>query len=195
MKEKVFPRLSGYRPLQRRRTTTLCKWLDALNSLGWPADIARLTERPAPDERDSFYSTVMDEILLEIGYRVWLKTKSAGRRERMSDLTLPQNLSASGQELWDWAERLSNVVQLKQEQRDLAAKIKNLTTTCGSCEFWMMSSCPRESRLPSGGKSGPSMNDRVCAKFAITAHSQELVGQSQARLAQIEHESAGGASE
>jgi len=104
----------------------------------------------------------------------------------MKDLTLPQSISSNGQELWDWAARLSNVVQLKQEQRDLTAKIKSLTTTCGNCEFWMKASCPRETRLPNGRKSGPSMSDRVCAKFVIKAHSQELVEQLQARLAKID---------
>lgn len=79
MKEKVFPRLNGYRPLQRRRTATLRKWLDALNCWEWPSDIAELTERPAPDERDSFYSTVMDEILLELGFRTWLKAQTKAR--------------------------------------------------------------------------------------------------------------------
>lgn len=71
MSEKVFPQLSRYRPLQRRRKATLCKWLDALNRWQWPADIARLTERPAPEQRDSFYSKVMDEIFWELGFRSW----------------------------------------------------------------------------------------------------------------------------
>lgn len=75
MKEKVFPQLSGYRPLQRRRMATLCKWLDALNRWEWPADIAKLTERSMPDERDRIYSSVMDEIFLELGFRAWAKAR------------------------------------------------------------------------------------------------------------------------
>lgn len=79
MSEKVFPQLSGYRPLQRRRTATLCKWLDALNCWEWPADIAKLTERPTPDERDRFYSTVMDEIFLELGFRAWINFRNRSK--------------------------------------------------------------------------------------------------------------------
>lgn len=75
MSEKVFPQLSGYRPLRRRRTATLCKWATALNYWKWPADIAKLTERPAPNERDGFYSIVMNEILLELGFRAWINAR------------------------------------------------------------------------------------------------------------------------
>lgn len=71
MREKVFPHLSGYRPLRRRRTVTLCKWLDALNCWKWPADIAKLTERSAPGKGDRFRSDVMDVIFLELGHRMW----------------------------------------------------------------------------------------------------------------------------
>ena len=76
MREKVFPQLNGYRPLQRRRMATLCKWLDALNKWEWPADIANLTERPMPDRKDRFRSDVMDVILLEMGFRTWIKTRT-----------------------------------------------------------------------------------------------------------------------
>jgi hypothetical protein len=79
MKEKVFPQLSGYRPLQRRRTATLIKWLDALNCWEWPADIAKLTERQAPDTQDITYSTVMGEIVSELGFRVWLKARGGAK--------------------------------------------------------------------------------------------------------------------
>jgi len=71
MREKVFPHLSGYRPLQRRRTTTLCKWLTALNRYEWPAEIAKLTEREKPDRLSEFRSDVMDVIFLELGFRMW----------------------------------------------------------------------------------------------------------------------------
>lgn len=77
MSEKIFPQLSGYRPLRRRRTATLRKWLDALNCWKWPADIAKLTERPAPSHRDRFYSIVMNEILLELGFRAWINARNS----------------------------------------------------------------------------------------------------------------------
>jgi len=71
MSETVFPQLSGYRPLRRRRSSTLCKWLDALNCWKWPADIAKLTQRPDPGKGDPFRSAVMEAILLELGFRAW----------------------------------------------------------------------------------------------------------------------------
>jgi hypothetical protein len=71
MKEKVFPNLSSYRPLQRRTTTTLCKWATALNQWEWPAEIARLTGQHAPGKQDEIRRWVMDEIFRELGIRVW----------------------------------------------------------------------------------------------------------------------------
>lgn len=72
MKEKVFPNLSGYRPLRRRTTPTLCKWVTALNQWEWPAEIARLTGQHAPGKQDEIRRRVMDEILQELGMRAWI---------------------------------------------------------------------------------------------------------------------------
>lgn len=70
---KVFPELSGYRPLQRRQIKTLCHWLTELNRWHWPKEIERLTERSSPERLDKFRTEVMDEIFRELGFRSWIK--------------------------------------------------------------------------------------------------------------------------
>jgi hypothetical protein len=74
MREKVFPTLAGHRPLQRRKAETLRKWLRELNSWGWPREIAELTQRVNPGNESHFRSQVMDAILIELGYRFWLRS-------------------------------------------------------------------------------------------------------------------------
>lgn len=81
MKTRVFPKL-GYRPLRRRKALTLCDWLNRLNRWEWPAEIKHLTGRPKPVKADELWQQVMDEILIELGHRVWLILRPSERVAR-----------------------------------------------------------------------------------------------------------------
>ena len=83
----------------------------------------------------------------------------------MADISLPKTISPNGQEIWDWAARLSAERQRIAKIRELTIDIRNVGTVCGDCDLWMKSSyCPREVNV-NGRRRGPSMNAAICGKF------------------------------
>lgn len=80
---------------------------------------------------------------------------------------LPENISPNGQEIWDWAAKLSEHTHRVHAIRTLSADISGIGNRCGDCDKWMKSrECPRE-RNVNGWNHGPSCNDYVfsCRSF------------------------------
>ena len=93
---------------------------------------------------------------------------------------LPQQVSPSGRELWDWATRFSDHIHRRDEIARLTREIAQIGRTCGDCYSWMKSrECPREKNV--GGISrGPSCKEPICKQFVETslasARRKELQG-------------------
>jgi len=101
------------------------------------------------------------------------------------DLKLPTEISGNGQELWDWAARVSQATQRAQRCRELRGSIANLRSQCGSCKLWMTTRCPRETLSPTGRKLGPSMSDTKCSKFDMKAVYVKLADEQTAELEEL----------
>lgn len=78
---------------------------------------------------------------------------------------LPAEISPDGREIWDWASKLSDLAQRRDDVRRLAAQIRNAETTCGSCSLWMTRSCPGERHNNKGRSVGPSSMSPKCGQF------------------------------
>lgn len=78
----------------------------------------------------------------------------------------PTQVSSSGLEIWDWADRFSNALHRHEEERRLSAAIRDVGRGCGDCEHWMKSrECPRESNA-NGQQHGPPMSGPICGNFS-----------------------------
>jgi len=100
---------------------------------------------------------------------------------------IPESISGNGEEIWDWAGKLSRKVFLTSKARELRASIKE--RGCGDCELWMTKQCPREKpNNITGRSSGPSMSATVCSSFKEKAWVAELRAQRQKELLSIETE-------
>jgi hypothetical protein len=89
--------------------------------------------------------------------------------------SLPKRISPNGQELWDWAGRLSEHIHRTDSQRRLRQQLRALSSECGSCRYWMTKECPRETPHGMTGYSkGPSMGASICSKFAMSPASAVL---------------------
>lgn len=99
---------------------------------------------------------------------------------------LPQQISNDGREVWDWAAKVSDTIHRRARISELRQNIAELGSRCGSCRLWMTDECPREQLLPTGRKSGPSMMDAKCQRFAITSNGVSRVETLTAELKQLE---------
>lgn len=96
---------------------------------------------------------------------------------------LPAEISPDGREVWDWAARLSDEVQRREEIRALAVQIRNMETQCGNCADWMTRACPREQHSNTTGRStGPSSQSVKCQQFHMTAFDAQQLDAAKARL-------------
>lgn len=90
------------------------------------------------------------------------------------------------QDVWDWADRLSDRVHRAEELQRLRAQVRNAQTTCGSCVFWMTDSCPRETHdNRTGRKHGPSMGAIKCDRFRMSGSDAADVERAQKRIAEL----------
>lgn len=104
-----------------------------------------------------------------------------------NDLSIPQEISSDGHELWDWAGRLSQHTQRLHNARVLREKIWNAKRKCGSCEHWMHSNaCPKEVLKMTGYYEGPSMNAPICQKFEMKSSTAESIAKWEVELAALE---------
>lgn len=80
---------------------------------------------------------------------------------------LPTNISSNGEELWRWADKASQWIQVQSRIQELKYAIRQCGTRCGDCDKWMKSSeCPREKNV-NGMTRGPSINAPICNQFVI----------------------------
>ena len=90
------------------------------------------------------------------------------------------------QDVWDWADRLSDRVHRAEELQRLRTQVRNVQTTCGSCVFWMTDLCPRETHdNRTGRKHGPSMNAIKCDRFRMSGSDAANVERAQKRIAEL----------
>jgi hypothetical protein len=95
---------------------------------------------------------------------------------------LPQDISSDGREVWDWADKMAQVVAKNQKIRDLRAKLAKNAKECGDCDKWMKSRfCPREKNV-NGRNVGPSMSSPICNEFIQNETSIEFGKEWQAEL-------------
>jgi|CXWL01.1.fsa_nt_gi hypothetical protein len=80
----------------------------------------------------------------------------------------PPVISPNGDELWDWAGKLSQHVQLLDRARRLRQQLSMIDRECGSCQLWMTSRCPREHSTMTGYNKGPSMSAPICNLFVMS---------------------------
>jgi hypothetical protein len=96
----------------------------------------------------------------------------------------PREISANGQEVWDWAGKFSEHVHRQDKIRKLSAEIRK-PNSCGDCHFWMKSrECPREHNV-NGQTRGPSCDGFTCQKFQATATSISLRADKVAELSRL----------
>lgn len=91
---------------------------------------------------------------------------------------LPRQVSTDGQEIWDWAIKLSEHTQQTAKLAQLTRNIASIGMTCGDCGKWMKSrECPREHNV-AGMSRGPSCKAMKCTQFVekaeATARRQRL---------------------
>lgn len=99
---------------------------------------------------------------------------------------LPKTVSNDGREIWDWAGRLGEWTARQHRKQELRRAILQ-SKECGSCDFWMTSSCPREKHDNRLGRSvGPSCRGAICEKFSMKSWDVERVEKLQAELASLE---------
>lgn len=90
------------------------------------------------------------------------------------DISLPKTISPNGEELWDWAGKLSQHIHLTDQQRTLQRKLFKLSRECGSCRFWMTRDCPQEVSSMTGYNKGPSMSAPICSRFVMSQGSLKI---------------------
>jgi len=99
---------------------------------------------------------------------------------------LPAEISPDGREIWDWASKLSDLLQRRDEARRLAVQIRNMETTCGCCSRWMTSACPGERHDNKKGRSvGPSSMSAKCGQFDMDALTRKELGPAKEKLARL----------
>lgn len=116
---------------------------------------------------------------------------TAHTAELIREMRAPTEVSPDGREIWDWADRLSDRVQIVDEIKRLRLQLHNARTTCGSCDMWMTKACPREVHDNRKGRSqGPSSMAIKCDRFSISRSSatsaiaaEEKIAELQRRLA------------
>ena len=88
----------------------------------------------------------------------------------------PSDLNGNGQEIWDWAKRVSFLNEKRDRVRKIDSRIREIASTCGGCDLWMMSTCPRE-KTPalSGRRTGPCDTDRKCSAFQMKDWASDLI--------------------
>ena len=98
----------------------------------------------------------------------------------------PTNVSPNGQEIWDWAGRLSEHTQLLHRRRELYEQIREAKPTCGSCTKWMTRACPAERHSNTTGRNtGPSCRTIKCAQFDMNSSAAKLVATGEAALLEV----------
>lgn len=104
-------------------------------------------------------------------------------------LMQPAQVSANGQEVWDWAGRFSDFVHLTDAARKLAAQIRTIPTECGACRLWMTKQCPRErpgTGPRSGYSTGPNWGEPICSQFELKDSSAKVIEMRKAELGEVE---------
>jgi hypothetical protein len=96
------------------------------------------------------------------------------------------DVSNDGKEIWDWADRLSDRIHLVAEIKTLSTQIHQMQTTCGSCSYWMTSSCHLERCDQRGRKTGPSSQATVCGKFVMTGSTKLDLDKANHRLVELQ---------
>ena len=105
-----------------------------------------------------------------------------------NDGILPPTVASNdGREIWAWAGRLSKLAIENHELRTLAKQNSELKSRCGSCDFWMLSSCcPREIHSNKTGCSvGPHANAATCKDFQMKSYVSEIIAKNEAKIAEI----------
>ena len=115
-------------------------------------------------------------------------------RETLERAQLPAEISPDGREIWDWAAKLSDIAQRRDDAHKLAIRIRNMETTCGSCSRWMTRSCPGERHDNKKGRSvGPSSMSPKCGQFDMDSLTRRELGPAQEKLAALTATPSGGA--
>ena len=100
--------------------------------------------------------------------------------------SLPANVSPNGEELWDWAGKAGQWIQIQARIQELKLKIRKIGTECGDCSLWMTNICPFEVNK-NGRKYGPSMSHSICDKFAMKDWTVEHKRNLQKELTNLEN--------
>ena len=99
---------------------------------------------------------------------------------------LPAEISPDGREIWDWASKLSDLAQRRDEAAKLAVQIRNMETTCGCCSRWMTRDCPRERHDNKKGRSvGPSSMHAKCGQFDMNSLTRKELGPAKEKYARL----------
>ncbi len=94
--------------------------------------------------------------------------------------------SSNGQEIWDWATRVSSNQQRAIKAESLLKSYVSISNECGSCALWMTKQCPKEiNNNGTGRSSGPSCTSPTCSKFDITPSSKKILEQKLRELTTI----------
>lgn len=83
--------------------------------------------------------------------------------------SLPFEISSDGSEIWDWAGKMGQYIQIQARITELRHEIRICGTRCGDCYKWMHSNeCPREkpgTGKHSGYSVGPHMDETICNQY------------------------------
>lgn len=104
----------------------------------------------------------------------------------MADLMPPKEISGDGKEVWEWADRLSDHTQKLHRMREIRKAIHEANNTCGSCNMWMTSACPREKSTMRGYNVGPSCKSTKCSQFQMKSWDANRVEELKAELSALE---------
>lgn len=98
---------------------------------------------------------------------------------------MTKDISNDGREIWDWAGRLGEQLELQARAQELRRAVSRVESTCGSCALWMTRGCPMERPAGWGRYTGPSGDAKKCGAFEMSSGSAKSLDYAKAELAEI----------
>lgn len=85
------------------------------------------------------------------------------------------------EEIFDAFDKISEISNLRWEINQLERDVNHSMSTCGSCEYWITSNCPREKTRK------VTCNDliRSCEKFKMKKWSEDFINSKKAKLVEL----------
>lgn len=101
--------------------------------------------------------------------------------------SLPIEISNDGREVWDWAHKLSERVQLIDKLKRLRGQAHTVRNTCGSCTAWMTRDCPKEVHDNRSGRyNGPSSGATKCSRFSMSNTYSKMIERIDSEILSVE---------